>query len=78
MLESQVLALQRPDTRSLKNFKKWFRSGTSDPVLLGRDVTLFDNEEDLVVLAPVESDRLTRVLRRYLGWFLRVHNTLLR
>lgn len=41
---------QRPDHRSEKNFKQWFRSGISKSVLQGRDLTLFEDEEDLVTL----------------------------
>jgi hypothetical protein len=71
VLESQVLALNAPSSRALKAFKKWFTSATS-PVLWGRDRNLFQNEQDLVALAPVDTDRLNILLQTYFGWFFEV------
>lgn len=42
------------------------------PVLWGRDRELFRDEQDLVALAPVDSDRLNEFLRNYFGWFFKV------
>ncbi|KAL8959374.1 MAG: hypothetical protein Q9193_003752 [Seirophora villosa] len=69
ILESRVLRLNAPSSRTLKAFKTWFRSN-SPPVLWGRDKNLFDNEADLAALAPVETDRLNIFLQTYFGWFL--------
>ena len=71
VLESQVLNLSPPTSRTLKAFKGWYHSN-SLTVLWGRDKNLFDNEADLVALAPVETDRLNIFLQKYLGWFLKV------
>lgn len=40
-------------------------------MLWGRDKHLFDDEEDLVALAPVETDRLNILLQDYFGWFFK-------
>jgi hypothetical protein len=81
LLESGVLALSKPEKRTLRAFKRWFSSsgvpelwGQDEdvPVLWGRDQDLFKDERDLVALAPVESDRLNEFLRKYFGWFLKV------
>lgn len=71
MLESRVLALSAPTPRSLDMFKRWYLHYPR-PVLWGRDKDLFRNEQDLVALAPVETDRLNIFLQKYLGWFLKV------
>ena len=71
ILESLVLALNAPSSRTLKNFKIWFKS-RSVFALRGRDEQLFDNENDLVALAPVETDRLNAFLSSYFGWFFKV------
>lgn len=52
-------------------FKRWYLHHPR-PVLWGRDKDLFRNEQDLVALAPVETDRLNIFLQKYLGWFLKV------
>lgn len=52
-------------------FKRWYLHYPG-PVLWGRDQDLFRNEQDLVALAPVETDRLNIFLQKYLGWFLKV------
>lgn len=70
MLESQILNLNAPSDRTLKAFKKWFTL-TSIPVLWGRDLHLFDDEQDLVALAPVDTDRLNVFLQTHFGWFFR-------
>lgn len=44
------------------------------PVLWGRDEQLYDNEDHVVALAPVDSDQLNRFLKSYLGWLFRVNN----
>ena len=71
MLESQVLTLNAPTSRTLRAFKRWFESSPL-PVLWDRDKDLFQNERDLVALAPVETDRLNIFLEKYCGWFLKV------
>jgi hypothetical protein len=71
LLESQILALQQPNKRSLAIFRRWF-DNSARPVLWGRDEQLFDNENDLVSLAPVDTDRLNIFLRTYIGWFFKV------
>jgi hypothetical protein len=71
VLESNVLALAKPTSRTLRAFKRWFRS-SAVPVLWGRDQELFEDERDLVALAPVDSDRLNEFLRNYFGWFFKV------
>ncbi len=65
-----MLALNPPSRRTLKAFKKWFTL-RSVPVLWGRDSHLFDDENDLVGLAPVDTDRLNILLQNYFGWFFR-------
>jgi len=37
-------------------------------VLLGRDTHLFDDKNDMVALAPLDDDRLSRLLRAVFGW----------
>ena len=69
MLESQVLALNPPNPRTLRAFRKWFT--TVVPVLWGRDKSLFDHAGDLVALAPVDTDRLNIVLQTYFGWMFK-------
>ena len=71
ILESRVLALNTPSSRTVKNLKIWFKS-TSIFALRGRDEHLFENKKDLVALAPVETDRLNVFLSSYFGWFLKV------
>ncbi|KAL8992447.1 MAG: hypothetical protein Q9169_007096 [Polycauliona sp. 2 TL-2023] len=70
VLESRVLALSAPTPRSLNIFKRWYLHHPR-PVLWGHDKDLFQNEQDLVALAPVETDRLNIFLQEYLGWFLK-------
>ena len=52
--------------------RKWFVSA-STPVLWGRDEHLLDkeHENDLVALAPVDTDRPNVLLKSYFGWFFR-------
>ena len=70
VLESKVLALRSPDSRTLAAFKKWF--SVVVPVLWGRDRMLFDDTNDLAALAPLaETDRLNLLLQRYCGWMFR-------
>jgi hypothetical protein len=76
LLQSQVLSLQKPSSRTLREFKRWFSSEgisgeTKVPVLWGKDQYIFEDEHDLVALAPVDSDRLN-ILLRALGWFMKV------
>ena len=71
LLQSQVLALSPPSTRALKAFRRWFFFKDL-PVLWGLDKNLFTDEQDLVALAPTETDRLDAFLQNYLGWFFRV------
>lgn len=70
LLESRILSLNQPSPRTLKVFKQWF-SASAVPVLWGRDTKLFDEEQDLVALAPIETDRLNIFLQNYFGWFFR-------
>ncbi|KAL8706383.1 MAG: hypothetical protein Q9201_000528 [Fulgogasparrea decipioides] len=70
LLESRILALNSPSSRTLHAFKRWFNLN-SMPKLWGRDQHLFDDEQDLVALAPVDNDRLNLFLRTYFGWFFR-------
>lgn len=79
ILESQILSLSSPASRTLKDFKTWFTSDSLTPgstaptvALWGRDEHLFDKEEDLVALAPVDTDRLNLFLKSYFGWFFQV------
>ena len=76
ILESHILSLSSPSSHALKGFKKTFSlHGLSlEPALEGRDRHLFDNEQDLVALAPVDTDRLNIFLTSYFGWFFRVSN----
>ena len=71
VLESNVLDLAKPTSRTLRAFKRWFEFSTVS-VLWGRDQELFRDERDLAALAPVDSDRLNEFLRNYLGWFFKV------
>lgn len=71
MLEKEVLSLDTPNARTLEAFRRWFNS-KAIPVLWGHDRDLFVESADLIALAPVDSDRLNRLLRRYCGWFLKV------
>ncbi|MCJ1236974.1 hypothetical protein MMC14_004958 [Varicellaria rhodocarpa] len=75
ILESKVLTLNAPTAHMLKSIRTWFtaKSLPTKPftVLWGRDKDIFKNERDLVVLAPVDSDRLNIFLKSYLGWFFR-------
>jgi hypothetical protein len=71
LLESQVLALKKPTQRTLRNVKRWFSNG-GQTVLLGRDSQLFDDENNMVALAPMDDDRLSRLLRAVFGWFFEV------
>ncbi len=71
VLESQVLALSPPTSRTLKAFRRVFTSEPI-PVLWGRDRDLFNNERDLVALAPVDTDRLNIFLQTYFGWVFKV------
>ena len=73
ILESQLLSLNAPALQTFKDFKRWFMSAAT-PVLWGRDEQLYDDEEDVVALAPVDSDRLNRFLKSYFGWFFGVNN----
>lgn len=75
VLESQILALNSPTSRTLRAFKRSFKQSfktSSTPALWDRDEHLFDNENDLAALAPVDTDRLNLFLSSYCGWFLRV------
>ena len=71
ILESQVLSLNSPSSRTLRDFKRWFKPALT-PALWDRDEHLFDNEQDLVALAPVDTDRLNRFLKSYFGFFFQV------
>lgn len=68
--ESQILSLNAPSTRTLRAFRKTFKEPS--PLLWGSDEALYDDEKDLVALAPVDTDRLNIFLQRYFGWLLKV------
>ena len=70
VLESQILQLNPPSSRTMRNFKRWFKPAAT-PTLWDRDEHLFDKEHDLVALAPVDTDRLNLFLSSYCGWLLR-------
>lgn len=72
MLESQILTLNSPSSKTLKILRKWFRLN-STPVLWGRDEHLLnqEHEHDLVALAPIDTDRLNIFLKSYFGCFFR-------
>ena len=72
ILESKIIALQPPDSGALRAFRNWFF--TVIPVLWGRDKNLYDDTNDLVTLAPTETDRLNAFLQRHLGWWFRKEN----
>ena len=71
VLESKVLALNAPSSRLVRNLDTGFKS-ESVSALWGRDEHLFENENDLVALAPLETDRLNVFLSSYFGWFFKV------
>lgn len=73
LLESRILALTSPSSRTLYAFRRWFKSRCT-PVLWGRDQNLYDNEEDLVALAPVDNDRMNYFLKTYFAWFFQKRN----
>lgn len=73
VLESQILSLNAPSSRTLRAFKRWFKP-SSTPALWGRDEHLFDKENDLVALAPVDTDRLHLFLKSYFAWFFKVRS----
>ncbi|KAL8857232.1 MAG: hypothetical protein Q9178_006158 [Gyalolechia marmorata] len=77
LLESRILALSSPSSRTLHAFKRWFNSDAI-PKLWGRDRRLFDDEQDLVALAPADNDRLNLFLKAYFGWFFRRRDSTMR
>ena len=70
LLESQVLSLSSPSSRTLRAFRKCFKLRQNE--LWGKDQTLYDDEKDLVALAPVDTDRLNIFLKKYFGRLLKV------
>lgn len=42
------------------------------PALWGHDKHIFDKRDDLIALAPVDTDRLNVFLKAYFGWFFQV------
>ena len=74
VLESQILSLNSPSSRTLRIFKRWFKPSVK-PALWGRDEHLFENENDLVALAPVDTDRLNLFLKSYFAWFFKVRKS---
>jgi hypothetical protein len=69
-----TLSIEKPSSRSLSAFQNVFNNlhgvkpGEPFPTLGGHSATLYDNEEDLLVLSsPEEEDRLTSFLRYYFG-----------
>ena len=79
VLESQMLSLHSPSSRTLKDFKRSFKQDfkpsskpSSTAALWHRDEHLFDKEHDLVALAPVDTDRINLFLKSYFAWFFKV------
>ena len=68
VLQSALLSLKRPQTRTLEAFRNVFHnvddSKSGYPTLGGRSATIFDNPDDLMALRTRdEEDRLTRFIR---------------
>ena len=68
MLESNILKLKRPQTRTLEAFRNVFNNadefGGGYPTLGGRSAEVFNDANDLVALRTRdEEDRLTSFLR---------------
>lgn len=68
VLQSALLSLKRPQTRTLEAFRNVFHnvddSRSAYPTLGGRSATIFDNPDDLMALRTRdEEDRLTRFIR---------------
>ncbi|KAL8886834.1 MAG: hypothetical protein Q9205_006461 [Flavoplaca limonia] len=70
VLESQVFALSRPASRVLRDFRRAFGKDTM-PALWDRDEHLYDNERDLVALAPDDHDRLNMMLKDFFGFLFK-------
>ncbi|CZR65468.1 uncharacterized protein PAC_15368 [Phialocephala subalpina] len=72
LLESDMHKLERPSQRTVSTLREWFHANNV-PVLSGLDKTLLNDEftEDLVALAPVDTDRLNMFLQNNLGYLLR-------
>ena len=66
-----MLSLNSPEQRTLKAFQRHFKP-METPLLFDYDENLFLNGQDLVALAPVDSDRLNSFLKKYFGYFFRV------
>ena len=69
-LENALLAINKPSSRTVTAFQHKFNNvearGGSLKALRGASSSLYDDPEDLMVLAPQqEEDRLTRFLRYY-------------
>lgn len=76
-LESDILALNKPAKRVLKNMQKSFdepdEEGNPDTMLRGNMASHLQDEQDLCVLAPpVERDRLTMFFQGPFSWAFRV------
>ena len=71
VLQSKVLALQKPTSRTLRAFSQWFTQNDV-PKLGGQEASYLERKDDLVALAPVEQDRLNLIMQDYFGWFFRV------
>lgn len=66
---NQVLALETPARGPFKAFKNWFR--TKRP-LWGSGFRLLHDEDDMIALGSQEEpDRMSSLLHRYLGYYLR-------
>ncbi|KAE8446491.1 hypothetical protein EG329_011954 [Mollisiaceae sp. DMI_Dod_QoI] len=74
LLQSEIHKLERPSSRTITNLRDWFHANNV-PVLGGLDKTLLDDNftEDLVALAPVDTDRLNIFLQNNFGYLLRAH-----
>lgn len=82
--ESNLLALDGPSSRTLAAFRNEFNnvkaSGSKRdyPTLGGRSRKVYDDSDDLIVLAPQqEEDRLTKFLRQYLAILFTVGFTII-
>jgi hypothetical protein len=82
-LQSDILALSKPDRRAWKATQKIFknynpRTRTYQAEMIGGEMMEHLEEKhkhDLCVLAPpVERDRLTKLLEGELAWIFRVRN----
>lgn len=79
MLESTLLSIKEPSSRTLKAFQNVFNNVNptkpkdSFPTLGGSSAELYDHKDDLMMLvADGQEDRLTALLRHYFAVFFTV------